>query len=68
MNRLLVLIAAFLFIVACAAPYMTASDCANFCHAEGKKVASYFLGAQIPIVHPRPSTKCLCEESATETP
>ena len=62
MNRYLLLVVTLLFAVACAAPYMTASDCANFCKAEGKSVASYITGAQIPILHPRPSTRCLCEE------
>jgi hypothetical protein len=64
MNRYLFLVAVTLLAIACAAPYMTATDCVNFCHAEGKSVASYDMGAQIPIVHPRPSTRCSCEEKS----
>ena len=50
----------------CAAPYMTAQDCADFCHAEGKQVGSYTTGSQIPIVHPRPSTRCICEAPSVQ--
>jgi hypothetical protein len=45
---------------------MTAQGCADFCHAESKKVTSYDAGAQIPIIHPRPSTRCICEDSAAQ--
>lgn len=54
------------FVSSCAVPYMTAEGCADFCHAEGKKVATYTTGAQIPIIHPRPSTRCVCEGSPAE--
>jgi hypothetical protein len=67
MNCYLLLLVAFLFAIACAAPYMTAADCSNFCKAEGKSVASYVTGAQIPIIHPRPSTRCLCEAKDGES-
>ena len=63
-SRFLGLIFAALLCTSCAAPYMTAQGCSDFCHSEGKKVASYDTGAQIPIIHPRPSTRCICEESA----
>ncbi len=62
MRFFLVLIAVLAVTISCAAPYMTATDCSNFCHAEGKKVASYKVGAQIPIAQPRPRTDCQCDE------
>jgi hypothetical protein len=62
LKRLIVAGAALL-LSSCAAPYMTAQDCADFCHAEGKKVEAYSTGVQIPILHPRPNARCTCEDS-----
>ena len=66
MTRLSTVIAVALLLSSCAKPYMTAKDCADLCQAQGKNVESYIVGAQIPIVLPRPNTKCACEDSADE--
>ncbi len=65
-SRVLLLFVALLGSVAplggCADPYMNAAGCTEFCRLQGKSVESFVIGAQIPIVHPRPSTRCVCSD------
>ena len=61
LTRLLTIALAAFVLSSCLGPSMTAKGCVDFCHAEGKSVKSYTLGAQIPIFKPRPSTVCTCE-------
>lgn len=62
MNTLprLLAVASLLFVAACSAASPTLEECEALCARQGKKVSGYTVGAQVPIVKPRPTVSCTC--------